>query len=193
MHHTSDVNYNRTESPEGTRACVCQTVSPNPVGYDADWPFAYQPGKTWYLQPLTDVNKRQQMHVATCSTYVEGTLAVYERKRIELLRDVFVFAYERSIAQYRVVSESLGQPDPIRLRYRKELADTITQTVKAGEAPATERLRRRGEALGVPHEDLDAFSETALKVLLGLHEGSVSRYRLQPGEFDRWRARFARS
>ena len=163
-----------------------------------------------YLQPFTDVNKRTSRLAANIpliatnlcplsfvdvpeNAYVEGTLAVYERKRVELLRDVFVFAYERSSAQYRVVRESLGQPDPIRLRYRNELADTITQTVKAGEAPGRERLRRRGEALGVPDEDLDAFSETALKVLIGLHEGSASRYGLSPSEFEQWRVRFAGS
>ena len=32
--------------------------------------------------------------------YVEGTLGVYEFNRVELLRDVFVWAYERSCQRY---------------------------------------------------------------------------------------------
>lgn len=163
-----------------------------------------------YLQPFTDVNKRTSRLAANIpliaanlsplsfvdvpeSAYVEGTLAVYERRRVELLRDVFSFAYERSSAQYRVVRESMGQPDPIRLRYRTELAEVIAQTVRAGEPPAIELLTRRGEAFGVPSEDLGAFSETALKVLLGLHDGSAVRYGLRPSEFDRWKARFVKA
>ena len=122
--------------------------------------------------------------------YVDGILAVYEQRRVELLRDVFAFAYERSCAQYRVVRESLGQPDPIRLRYRTPLADVVTQTVRAGEAPSTELLRQRGKAFDVPSSDLDAFAETAMKVLLGLHEGSAGRYGLRPSEFTHWKGLF---
>jgi hypothetical protein len=33
--------------------------------------------------------------------YVEGTLGVYELNRIELLRDVFVWGYERSVKYIR--------------------------------------------------------------------------------------------
>jgi hypothetical protein len=50
--------------------------------------------------------------------YIDGVLAVYELNRIELLRDVFVWAYERSSARYSAVRQSLGEPDPFRLRYR---------------------------------------------------------------------------
>lgn len=124
------------------------------------------------------------------NAYVEGTLAVYEQKRVELLRDVFVFAYERSCAQYRVVRESLGQPDPTRLRYRTELADVVMKTVKAGQPPSPELLKRRGQDLRVPSAELEAFSEAALKVLVGLHEGSAGRYSLSPSEFHTWKALF---
>ena len=34
--------------------------------------------------------------------YVEGMLGVYELNRIELLLDVFAWAYERSCARYRL-------------------------------------------------------------------------------------------
>jgi hypothetical protein len=160
-----------------------------------------------YLQPFADVNKRTSRLAANIPlitanvcplsfvdvpehAYVEGTLAVYEQRRVELLRDVFVFAYERSCAQYRVVRDSLGQPDPVRLRYRTELAETVARMVRAGAAPAAENIRREGNDLGVPSVEIDAFAEVALKVLLGLHEGSAGRYGLTPNEFKHWRGLF---
>ncbi len=160
-----------------------------------------------YLQPFVDVNKRTSRLAANISlvnsnlcplsfvdvpedAYVEGTLAVYERKRIELLRDVFVFAYERSCAQYQVVRDALGQPDPIRLRYRNEIAAAVGEAVRAGDAPNTGSLTRRGEELQVPRSDLDAFAEAAFTVLLSLHEGSAGRYGLRPSEFSEWKERF---
>ncbi len=160
-----------------------------------------------YLQPFSDVNKRTSRLAANIPliaanlcplsfvdvperAYIEGTLAVYERKDVALLRDVFVFAYERSCAQYRVVRDSLGTPDPTRLRYRSQLAGVVAETVRAGEPPAPESLRRRARVAGVPEQDLDAVAHSALEVLLGLHEGSAGRYGLRPTEFETWRTKF---
>jgi hypothetical protein len=95
-----------------------------------------------YLQPFVDVNKRTSrlaanwplLHSNLCPlsfidvperAYVEGTLAVYETRRVDLLRDVFAWAYERSCAQYHVVRNSLPQPDALRLHYRTELRAVV--------------------------------------------------------------------
>lgn len=84
-----------------------------------------------YLQPFEDVNKRVSRLAANLPfirenlsplsfvdvperAYIEGLLGVYELNRIELLRDVFVWAYERSCARYSAVRQSLGEPDLIR-------------------------------------------------------------------------------
>lgn len=73
-----------------------------------------------YLQPFEDVNKRTSrlaaniplIHHNLCplsfidvpqSAYVDAMIGVYELNRIELLRDVFVWAYERSCQQYVAV------------------------------------------------------------------------------------------
>lgn len=91
-----------------------------------------------YLQPFTDVNKRTSRLAANIPlvianlcplsfvdvperAYIEGTLGIYELTRVELIRDVFIWAYERSCAQHRVLREAMGQPDPVRLRYRLAL------------------------------------------------------------------------
>jgi Fic family protein len=77
-----------------------------------------------YLQPFEDVNKRLSRLAANIPfirenlsplsfidvperAYVEGLLGVYELHRVELLRDVFVWAYDRSAKRYVAVRQSL--------------------------------------------------------------------------------------
>jgi len=160
-----------------------------------------------YLQPFADVNKRTSRLGANIPfirenlcplsfvdvpqrAYVDATLGVYELTRVELLRDVFVWAYERSCAQYRVVRDAIGHPDPLRLRYRAELADAVRGTVLAGEPPRAELLRAWAQAHAIPAADVPAFAERALSLLVNLHDGSLHRYGLRPAEFTQWRARF---
>ena len=95
-----------------------------------------------YLQPFLDVNKRASRLAGNIpfirenlsplsfvdvpeSDYIQGLLAIYELNRIELFRDVFVWAYERSASLYLATLEALGQPDPFRVRYRDLLRRTI--------------------------------------------------------------------
>ncbi len=78
-----------------------------------------------YLQPFEDVNKRVSRLAANIpliqknlcplsfidvpdKAYIECTLGVYELQRPELLRDVFVWAYERSCQRYLAIRQSLG-------------------------------------------------------------------------------------
>jgi hypothetical protein len=85
-----------------------------------------------YLQPFDDVNKRVSRLAANiplikCNlappsftdvprqTYTEAVLGVYDLNTIDLLKDVFMWAYERSAARYAAVRQSLGEPDPFRL------------------------------------------------------------------------------
>jgi hypothetical protein len=91
-----------------------------------------------YLQPFIDGNKRTARLAANipfirtnqkpitfadvpAQAFTDGVLAVYEQNQVMLLRDIFVFAYERSCARYSAVLASLGEPDPFRLRYRVDI------------------------------------------------------------------------
>ena len=65
------------------------------------------------------------------STYTDAVLGVYELNRIDLLKDVFIWAYERSAARYAAVRQSLGEPDPFRLRHRAALRDLVGEVVRA--------------------------------------------------------------
>ncbi|MHB1071424.1 MAG: Fic family protein [Gemmatimonadaceae bacterium] len=161
-----------------------------------------------YLQPFADVNKRTSRLAANIPlikanlcplsfvgvpdrAYVEGTLAVYQTTRVELLRDVFLWAYERSCAQYRVVRDSMAEPDPIRLRYRPQLGDLVRDVVLGGKPPRLGDLRKWADTDAdppIPAEDRARFAEIALELLLDLHEGAIARYRVRPSEFAAWRA-----
>jgi hypothetical protein len=159
-----------------------------------------------YLQPFADVNKRTSRLAANIPlirsnlcplsfvdlperAYVEGTLAVYETHRVELLRDVFNWAYARSCSRYKIIRDGLGQPDPVRMRYRNELAEAVRDTVVALDPPQSARLRTWAVKHGIPPADLEPFVERALTLLVNVHEGTAGRYRIRPGELAAWLAK----
>ena len=155
-----------------------------------------------YLQPFVDVNKRVsrlganipliQHNLCPLSfidvperAYVEGTLGVYELKRVDLLRDVFVWAYERSCQRYMAIRETVAEPDPVRLRYREALITVVSEIVRGLKSPGADAVRTVAAPL-VPREDLEPITELALVDLRNLHEGNVSRYRLRLSEYRAW-------
>ncbi len=120
--------------------------------------------------------------------YVDGILGVYELNRIELLRDVFVWAYERSCARYSAVRQSLGEPDPFRLHHRVLVAETVAAVVRGGmdKKAATAFIRRRATE-NVSQESRARFVEVVETELMSLHDGNIARYRLSPSEYQAWR------
>ncbi|MGH8195732.1 MAG: Fic family protein [Woeseiaceae bacterium] len=158
-----------------------------------------------YLQPFEDVNKRVSRLAANIPLirtnlsplsfvdvperdYVDAILGVYELNRVELLRDVFVWAYERSAARYSAVRRSLGEPDPFRLRYRMLVSETVGAVVRANrDKKAAGHVIRRQADEHVPVEDRARFIEVTETELMSLHEGNIARYRLRPAEYLAWR------
>ncbi len=162
-----------------------------------------------YLQPFEDVNKRVSrlaaniplIHHNLCplsfvnvpgDLYINGLLGVYELNRIELLRDVFVWTYERSCDLYQVVRHTLGEPDIFRLRYRKALIDCVGEAIRQVGRGST---MDTGGVLShlvndlVPEADRKHFLKIAKEEIAALHEGNFARYRLRPSEFDGWQKR----
>ena len=156
-----------------------------------------------YLQPFIDVNKRVSRLGANISliqrnlcplsfvdvperAYIDGTLGVYELNRIELLRDVFVWAYERSCQHYLAVKQSLPEPDPFRQKYRPALIETVATIVRSHQ-PATDGVVRSVAKSLVSVADLDRFVAEVLSDLEHLHEGNVARYQLRLSEYRGWK------
>ncbi|WPP00640.1 hypothetical protein SFA35_04495 [Pseudomonas sp. HR96] len=47
-------------------------------------------------------------------------IGLYETTRIELLRDLYVWAYERSTQEYLAIRRELVAPDPFRAQWRAD-------------------------------------------------------------------------
>ena len=157
-----------------------------------------------YLQPFDDVNKRVSRLAANIplikanlvplsfddlprDLYTEAILGVYELQRVELLRDVFIWAYGRSAARYAAVRQSLGEPDPFRLRHRSALREVVATVIR--ERMSTKRAAAWVAEWTREHIDQpqrERFREVAERELLSLHEGNFARYRVRPSEFEAW-------
>jgi len=117
--------------------------------------------------------------------YARATLGVYERNHVAALRDVFLWAYERSAARYAAARQYLGEPDPFRLRYRDRLRTTILDIVRA----PMNRQAARAHLINVAQKEVQPadqkqFIEITETELLGLHEGNFARYQVRPS--DSW-------
>jgi Fic family protein len=158
-----------------------------------------------YLQPFDDVNKRVSRISANIpfvkrnlsplsfvdvppDLYSQGMLGVYEQNDVSLLKDVFLWAYERSASRYAIIRQSLGEPDTFKLKYRIQIRDLISSIIiEALNSKDTTKLIR-SKAAQLPEADQRQFIEAVETEIFALHEGNFARYRVSPKEFERWKA-----
>jgi hypothetical protein len=127
------------------------------------------------------------VHARPRDLYTDAMLGVYELNRTDLLSDVFVWAYERSVARYAAVRQSLGEPDPFRMKYRTALRELVGGVVREGmDRKASVEHIASWIKQSIPQEDQQKFQEMAETELLGLHEGNFARYQITPREFAVW-------
>lgn len=155
-----------------------------------------------YLQPFEDVNKRVARIGANMAfiknnlcpltfvevperAYVEAILAVYEQQNVALLRDVFVWAYERSAQRYVQVRKTLAEPEPLRLKYRNQLHTLVGEVVRSGKSTYTAQVEKAAKQ--IPKAERSAFIDMALEDIRRLHEGVLVRYRITPAQFKAWK------
>jgi hypothetical protein len=155
-----------------------------------------------YLQPFEDVNKRVSRIGANIPlfrnnlcplsfvdvperAYVEGTLGVYELNEVDLLRDVFVWAYERSCQRYLAITQTMVEPDPLKIKYREALIQAVQMVVK-GQLRSEPELLAKVALSVVNGVDGAAFIQMLTNALSHLHEGNIARYRLRRSEYLAW-------
>lgn len=158
-----------------------------------------------YLQPFEDVNKRVSRLAANIpliqnnlcplsfvdvpqQIYVNGLLGVYELNRIELLRDVFVWAYQRSCLRYSITRKELGEPDSFRMRYRNAITDNVAHIVRycMDKAAAIAYIREYARN-SIPLQDQAQFVESVERDIMSLHEGNIARHRIRDFEYEVWK------
>jgi len=155
-----------------------------------------------YLQPFDDVNKRVSRIGANIplfkhnlcplsfidvpeQAYIEGTLGVYELNQIGLLRDVFVWAYERSCQRYLAIAQTMVEPDPLKIKYRQALIQAVQTIVKGLRQPSPRVIAQVAQDYAA-EADQAAFCGLLTAALQQLHEGSIARYRLRLSEYMAW-------
>jgi hypothetical protein len=158
-----------------------------------------------YLQPFEDVNKRTSRLAANIPlirhnlcplsfidvpqpAYVDAMIGVYELNRIELLRDVFVWAYERSCQQYVAVKQNVVPPNIFRLRYRQALSEVVAAIVKNNEAATAAAVNARVPT-SVAAPDKAHFTQLVLEEFAALHPGNAVRFGIRPLELAAWKDR----
>ena len=146
-----------------------------------------------YLQPFDDVNKRVSRLAANISLnrhnfsplsfvdvpndlYVQGIKGVYELNEIGLLKDVFIWAYERSAARYAAIRQSLGEPDPFRLKYREQIRVLVSGIVEQGNSKKEASVVIKKNAQEISDQDRAKFVEAVEIELMNLHEGNFARF-----------------
>jgi Fic/DOC family len=156
-----------------------------------------------YLQPFEDVNKRVSRLAANIpfirhnlcplsfidvpqQAYIDAMLGVYELNRVDLLRDVFVWAYERSCQQYVAVKQNLVPPDIFRLRYRQALTEVVAAIIQQDQ-PANRDVVRTKIPSTVAAPDTEHFIHLVLQEFSALHPGNAVRFGIGPLELAAWR------
>jgi len=197
--------YHPLEMPQLIEECFNQLLDTGAAIRDPFEQALFAMVQLPYLQPFDDVNKRVSRLSANIpfikrnlsplsfidvprTLYTEALLSVYELNKIDLLRDVFIWAYERSAARYAAVRQSLGEPDPFRFRHRAALRQIVGEVVRAkmDKKAAAAFITAWVEKNGVPETEREKFRDMAESELVGLHEGNFARYQIRPSEFAAW-------
>ncbi len=162
-----------------------------------------------YLQAFADINKRTSRLMANLplikanlcpltflgvseAAYSRAILGVYELNRVELLRDVYVWAYERSTQEYQTVKQQLVEPDPLRLAHRDLIKQALCEVVTQAQSDPLVLIKNRLQASLNNHEiketDFKNIEALIIQELRRLHEGVLSRYGLKISEFKTWKS-----
>jgi len=158
-----------------------------------------------YLQPFEDVNKRVSRLASNIpliknnlsplsfidvpkTDYVSGLLAIYELNKIELMRDVYVWAYERSAQQYQLIYNTIIEPNIIEMKHKKALITLIHLIVSQQiRGEKITHMIQKWSSKNIPAKDVDEFIRIAEKEIISLHEGNIAIYNIDPEVFYEWK------
>lgn len=151
-----------------------------------------------YLQPFEDGNKRVSRLAANVplmlynqaplsfldvdrDDYALAMMGVYERCDVSMAVDLFDWTYRRSQAKYKVVMESMGAPDPFRIKYREALNAAVGRVVRGRQS-----VGQALASLALPAEDVVPFQQMLAQELQALADFNCARYRLGIQETQTW-------
>lgn len=104
---------------------------------------------------------------------------------MDLLRDVFLWAYERSCDTYRVGRDTIPA-DAFRLKYREQFRRLVSDVIRTKTLPSREAVCGWARRNQISEQDLAAFEEKGLTLVLAVRGDNAGRYDLLPSEFGAW-------
>ena len=159
-----------------------------------------------YLQAFEDVNKRTARLVANIplikanlkplsfmdveqAAYVSALLGVYEKTDVNLIRDLYIWAYNRSSQRYTAVQQSLGEPNLLKLRYREPIREIVRSIIleKVAGEQVVQKIRELIEKQNLPETERDALFNLIETEIISLHDGNAARFKVRPSEFQTWK------
>jgi len=111
---------------------------------------------------------------------------------MELLKDDFIWAYERSCLRYAVIRQSLGEPDPFMLTHRNHIRSLITKIISENITLAQASAHIATEAGKLPKTERAKLTEAIETELMSLHEGNFTLYMVRPSVFNAWKEKWGR-
>jgi len=99
----------------------------------------------------SDDEKASQHAIPTCplsfvdvpvQDYVEGILGGCTFNQIDLLQDVFTWAYNCSCLRYLAITQTTADPDPFDIRYREALILAVQTVVRDGDKLLQEEIEQ---------------------------------------------------
>ncbi len=156
-----------------------------------------------YLQPFVDINKRTSRLMANLplirenlcpltfvdvsrQAYSRAILGVYELTRVELLRDLYLWAYERSTQTYLTIKRGITEPDPLRLTYRSVIKHAVRAVVLSIEGDQLDIIQSF-VTKNVEDQDKESVRSLVIDEIRRLHEGVLSRYDLRISDYNVWK------
>lgn len=158
-----------------------------------------------YLQPFIDVNKRVSRLASNIpfirhdlcplsfidieeNAYMDGLIAIYELNSVDVLREVYTWAYERSCQRYAGIVQEMIEPNPLRVRYRDLIGGVVKAVVEQMEKPSVEVIDKKLQGHTYNLADHRALQEMIMEEFNNLHEGNIGRYGLMPSQYYRWKS-----
>lgn len=159
-----------------------------------------------YLQAFEDVNKRTARLVANIpmvkknlrplsfvevdkDVYVRALLGVYEKNDISLIRDLYMWAYDRSSRQYTAVQRAIAEPNLLKLRYRIQIQEIVRSIIleKIKGDVVVAKIRELIEASDLPEAEHDELFNIIENEIVSLHDGNIARFKVRPSEYRAWK------
>jgi Fic family protein len=159
-----------------------------------------------YLQAFEDVNKRTARLVANIplikanlkplsffdvsqDVYIKALLGVYEKTNVNLIRDLYVWAYTRSSQRYSAIQLALGEPNLLKLKYRNVIINIIRTIIleKIDGAHVVPKIQSLLQAENLSQSEQSELFKVIETEISSLHDGNIARFKIRPSEFQAWK------